>query len=131
MTEVLTTLVGTPIPTILVVAGLGFLVLSLSGKLSAHIAVKEERRKIAMFCGFLLLTCGIAMQVATQFLPDVSTKEDHAPTNPTKDEFVQDSPLADPETAVWLLQFGQYSSRTNAERGRPNLYPTKSLEMGH
>ena len=126
MTEIFNTLVNTPIPTILVISGLGFLVLSLSGKLSAHISVKEERRKLAMLCGVVLLVSGIGMQAVERVLspPDSGTGEPipiGGGDGNTQNGGNDDGRLTDPETAVWLLQFGNYSSRSNAEREKERL----------
>lgn len=118
MTDFLTAVVNTPIATILVVAGIGLLFLSLSGKLSAHISVKDEWRRITMVCGFVLLASGIGIQFVDR--PLNGTDDNGGQVNNTNGDD-EDSPLVNPETAVWLLQFGHFSSRTNAEREKSRL----------
>lgn len=61
MTKSLETLANTPLPTILVVAGIVFLLLSVAGKLSDKVTVPETRQKQALYLGLVLLGAGIVM----------------------------------------------------------------------
>jgi hypothetical protein len=51
MESVLTALKDTPIPTILVVAGIAFLLLAIAGQLAGRIVVAPERQRWAAFIG--------------------------------------------------------------------------------
>lgn len=63
----------TPIPTILVVAGILFLLLAIAGQLAGKIAVPPERQRQAMIMGGLLLAVGIALHLAPPRLPSTPT----------------------------------------------------------
>ena len=69
MLELLETLSGTPIPTILVVAGILFLLLSFSGGLSGKLTIPETRQKLAGFTGALLLGLGVLIYVVPSIKP--------------------------------------------------------------
>jgi hypothetical protein len=66
MDSILTALKDTPIPTILVVAGIVFLLLSIAGQLAGRIAVAPERQRWAALVGGGLLTIGVALHVVPQ-----------------------------------------------------------------
>lgn len=53
----------TPIPTILVVAGIAFLLLSIAGHLAGKIVVPPERQRWAGAIGAVLTILGIALYV--------------------------------------------------------------------
>jgi hypothetical protein len=72
MENVFATLKETPIPTILVIAGIAFLLLSMTGQLIGHITVPPERQRWAGVAGGLLLLSGIALHVIPQFWPSAS-----------------------------------------------------------
>ena len=63
MDTIMTALKDTPIPTILVVAGIVFLLLSIAGQLAGRIAVPPERQRQAAIVGCLLVVVGIALHV--------------------------------------------------------------------
>ena len=56
----------TPIPTILVFAGIGFLLLAVAGQLAGRIAVAPERQRGAAVIGGVLLAAGIVLHVVPQ-----------------------------------------------------------------
>ena len=61
---------STPIPTILVVAGIVFLLLSIASQLAGRIVVPPERQRQAAIIGGLLLVVGVALNIAPpQWLP--------------------------------------------------------------
>jgi hypothetical protein len=64
MDSVIAALKDTPVPTILVVAGIVFLLLSIAGQLAGRIAVPPERQRQAAMIGGLLVVVGIALHVA-------------------------------------------------------------------
>jgi hypothetical protein len=63
MDSIITALKDTPIPTILVVAGIVFLLLSIAGQLAGRIAVPPERQRQAAIIGCLLVVVGLALHV--------------------------------------------------------------------
>jgi hypothetical protein len=63
MDSVLAALKETPIPTILVIAGIAFLLLSIAGQLAGRIAVPPERQRWAAVVGGILLVAGVALYV--------------------------------------------------------------------
>lgn len=70
MFELLHTLSGTPIPTILVVAGILFLLLSLSGGLSGKLFIPAARQRLAGVTGAAMLAIGILIYVSSGSVPD-------------------------------------------------------------
>jgi hypothetical protein len=66
MASVLTALKDTPIPTILVIAGIVFLLLSIAGQLAGRIAVAPEQQRWAAIIGGGLLAIGVALHVVPQ-----------------------------------------------------------------
>ena len=63
MTEIIQTLAGTPIPTILVIAGILFLLMSVAEKISGHLTIPETRKKQALVLGLALLVVGVALSL--------------------------------------------------------------------
>jgi len=63
METILAALKDTPIPTILVIAGVAFLLLSIAGQLAGRIAVPPERQRWAAIMGSILLVSGVALYV--------------------------------------------------------------------
>jgi hypothetical protein len=61
MAEILQTLAGAPIATILVFAGILFLIMSVADKVSDHLTIPETRKKQALVLGVVLLFGGIAL----------------------------------------------------------------------
>lgn len=66
MESVIAVLKDTPIPTILVVAGIVFLLLAIAGQLAGRIAVAPERQRWAAIIGGGLLAIGVALHVVPQ-----------------------------------------------------------------
>jgi hypothetical protein len=64
--DIFEALQNTPIPTILVVAGIAFLLLSVAGQLAGRIAVPPERQRHATIIGGLLLVVGVALNIGPQ-----------------------------------------------------------------
>jgi hypothetical protein len=64
MDALMAALKDTPIPTILVVAGVVFLLLSIAGQLAGRIVVPPERQRQAAIIGCLLLVVGVVLHVA-------------------------------------------------------------------
>jgi hypothetical protein len=64
MESMITALKDTPIPTILVIAGIAFLLLSTVDQLAGRISVPPEQRRQAKIIGCLLLVVGVALYVA-------------------------------------------------------------------
>ncbi len=69
----------TPIPTILVVAGIVFLLLSIAGQLAGRINVPPERQRQAAIIGGLLLVVGVVLHVAPPSTPRSDTKPGLSP----------------------------------------------------
>jgi hypothetical protein len=87
---ILKALQGTPIPTILVVAGIVFLLLSIAGQLAGRIVVPPERQRQAAIIGGLLLVVGVALNIAPpQWLP----------SKPSNDSGVQPSHDTEPSSS--------------------------------
>jgi hypothetical protein len=63
METVVAALKNTPIPTILVVAGIAFLLLSIAGQLAGRITVPPERQRQATIIGGGLLAIGLALHI--------------------------------------------------------------------
>jgi hypothetical protein len=77
---ILKALQGTPIPTLLVVAGIVFLLLSIAGQLAGRIVVPPERQRQATIIGGLLLVVGVALNIAPpQWLPSKPSNDSGVP----------------------------------------------------
>jgi hypothetical protein len=63
MESVVAALKDTPIPTILVIAGITFLLLAIAGQVAGRIAVAPERQRWAALIGGGLLTIGLALHI--------------------------------------------------------------------
>ncbi|GAA5215788.1 hypothetical protein ACFSJ3_10675 [Corallincola platygyrae] len=74
MAEILSSLSSTPLPTILVVAGLVFLFLSIGGQLGAQLATPKIKRSVAGAIGGLLLVFGLGLYFVDKS-PDTTEKE--------------------------------------------------------
>src|SRR5919109_728282 len=92
MASVLDALKNTPIPTILVVAGIAFLLLSIAGQLAGRITVPPERQRQATIIGCLLVVVGIALHVVPPRL--IPPKPPEAPPQTTPPPAIKpDQPL--------------------------------------
>ncbi len=63
--EIRAAVAETPLPNILVIAGIVFLILSVAGKITSHLVVPETRKKQSMVLGLVLLAAGLVLN----FLP--------------------------------------------------------------
>jgi hypothetical protein len=66
MESIIGALKDTPIPTILVIAGIVFLLLAIAGQLAGRIAVAPERQRWAALIGGGLLAIGLALHIVPQ-----------------------------------------------------------------
>jgi hypothetical protein len=87
MESVVAVLKDTPVPTILVVAGILFLLLAIAGQVAGRITVAPERQRWAAVMGSILLIAGLALYVVppARLIPP-SPPEVTAPTPPTPKE---------------------------------------------
>jgi len=72
MKEFFAMVAGTPLPNLLVIAGIVFLLLSVAGKITAHLVVPETRKKQAMILGLVLLGAGLALNLQSTLSPPVA-----------------------------------------------------------
>jgi hypothetical protein len=105
MDKALETLAKTPLPTILVVAGIIFLFLAIGGRLGARFSSERLKPLYAMVLGLILLGVGISMQV-------IQGKVNSAEANKDKQVNAQASPSA---TTVPLQT---YALRVPAVKGK-------------
>jgi hypothetical protein len=61
MLDLLSELSNTPVPNVLVIAGIVFLLLAVAGKVGANLSVPPNRQKTAALVGTILLVSGIAI----------------------------------------------------------------------
>lgn len=80
MESAIATLKDTPIPTILVIAGIAFLLLAIAGQLAGRIAVAPERQPVAAVIGGVLLTAGVVLYVVP--LPQGGSASQPSSNNP-------------------------------------------------
>jgi hypothetical protein len=92
----------TPIPTILVVAGIVFLLLSIAGQLAGRIVVPPERQREAAIIGGFLLVVGVALHIAPPKLFDGPPVPPPKPPSDTKQEF----PTKYPGVMARIPRFG-------------------------
>jgi hypothetical protein len=95
MDTILTALKDTPIPTILVIAGIAFLLLSIAGQLAGRIAVPPERQRQATIIGCLLVVVGVALHVVPPLLNPPAPSGVSAPT-PSKPPQKKEEPTPQP-----------------------------------
>lgn len=69
MPEVISAIAKTPVPTILIVAGIVFLLLAIADKIYGEIRVSASRRKQALIVGVILLSLGLLVQLAPIVIP--------------------------------------------------------------
>jgi hypothetical protein len=105
MAAVLEALKDFPIPTILVIAGIAFLLLSIAGQLAGRIAVPPERQRQAAIIGSILLVSGVALfivppaRLIPPTLPEVLPPGSGTPPEPaTKDKPPPPSSAGSPGT---------------------------------
>ena len=107
MESVFAALKETPIPTILVIAGIVFLLLSMAGQLIGHITVPPERQRWAAVTGGVLLMVGIGLHIIPQVWPSApgtrNVPMSRSPTPPAEDQSPSPStavPHAQPSPAM-------------------------------
>jgi hypothetical protein len=96
MDGMIAALKDTPIPTILVVAGIVFLLLSIAGQLAGRIAVPPERQRQAAVMGGLLGVVGIALHVAPPLR--IPRKASDIPPVPSPQPLPQPRPTLPPSS---------------------------------
>jgi PAN domain-containing protein len=69
MQEVLSTLKDTPLPTILAVSGIFFILLSIASQLSGRITVDPSQRKWALLAGSVLVVLGVGLYLGGTLIP--------------------------------------------------------------
>ncbi|MBI3005296.1 MAG: hypothetical protein HYY49_07745 [Ignavibacteriales bacterium] len=84
--ELLSGLSNTPLPTILCVAGVLFLLLSISGGLTGKITVPYTKQTTSAIIGGVLLTVGIAIYLVPKKSPEVSTVSSTTAENTKNDQ---------------------------------------------
>lgn len=90
--EIIKHLADTPLPTILVIAGIAFLFIAIGGSLGAAIVTTLVRRDLAAFAGSILLVTGVALWLVPGHFPIGEEGEDRpgettspGETNPPRD----------------------------------------------
>jgi len=85
MEKVIIEIARTPLPTILVMAGILFLFLAIVGKLGTSAVISPERQKAAQILGSLLLLGGVILYTVTvpkkseqpKIIPELKTQKNH------------------------------------------------------
>ncbi len=98
MDKIIGAFADTPIPTILVVAGILFLLLSVAEKVSGHLTIPEARKKQALGLGVVLLSVGVFLSVSTAEDPTSLASSD-LPSS--KVQSLSDVAAIDWEEATW------------------------------
>lgn len=105
MIDLLKSLSGTPLPTILVISGIFFLFLSLAGGVSGKIELPEKRQLYTGISGIILLIVGLAIYLIPS--PDQvsgSGRSDNIPNNAQTDTLLySDYPDSQPTEPFYLL----------------------------
>jgi hypothetical protein len=118
MESVLAALKDTPIPTILVIAGIVFLLLSVVGQLAGRITVPPERQRQAAIIGCLLVVVGVALHVAPPL--KIPSKPPEYPTPPPP------KPAPEPPSPQPPLTPGKAQSVHSISAPEPRLLPLGS-----
>jgi hypothetical protein len=95
MESIITALKDTPIPTIMVVAGIVFLLLAVAGQLAGRIVVAPERQRWAAIIGGGLLVIGLALHIAPQLKERFPVTKGVSTSQPSTSK---DSPVPLPPT---------------------------------
>ncbi len=85
MLDLLSQLSNTPVPNVLVIAGIVFLLLAVAGKVGANLSVPPNRQKTAALVGTILLISGIAIFMAPPGPNPVENTPPTPPINPQDD----------------------------------------------
>jgi 4-amino-4-deoxy-L-arabinose transferase-like glycosyltransferase len=121
MDSVLAALKDTPIPTLLVIAGIVFLLLSIAGQLAGRIAVPPERQRWAAVIGGILLISGVALYVVPPARLIPPRPPDVLPPTPPNPASKEDQP---PPTSTTLP-----SPRPPSSTPVPTPQPSKVEEI--
>lgn len=81
----------TPLPTILVVAGIAILVLSIAGRISTWVEIPPERRGVTSILGSVLLALGIILSLLPSSTPDVVAPSPTPLVIPVKKDIIVES----------------------------------------
>ena len=119
MDSVLAALKDTPIPTILVIAGIVFLLLAIAGQLAGRIAVAPERQRWAAVIGGLLLVIGVTLHVLPQVKLTPRGAEEVRPSRPTIPP-TNDQPLQSSGISPSQQPPPESSVQTSTEDKEPN-----------
>lgn len=77
MQDIFSTLKDTPIPTILVVSGILFLLLSVANQFAGKISIDPARQRLAVVIGSILITLGIGLYILpTAPTPEIEIRSD-------------------------------------------------------
>jgi len=123
MESVIAALKDTPIPTILVVAGIVFLLLAIAGQLVGRIAVAPERQRWAALIGGGLLAIGLALHIVPQLRgisPVTEKVSPSQPSGPTAKEPTQQLPDDKLPTPQSPSPMPQSSAQASTEEKEPN-----------
>ena len=122
MESIIDTLKDTPIPTILVIAGILFFLLAIAGQLAGRIAVAPERQRWAALIGGGLLAIGLALHIVPQLQSEVTPPPREKPPlsqpsmppteKPPPDDIVSPPPHAGP---VQSYRIRTVYNRSNVE----------------
>lgn len=78
MSEVAATLKETPLPTILVVAGIFFILLSIASQLSGKITIDPSQRKTALLAGSVFVVIGVGLYLGGTLKPSRGDRSSEA-----------------------------------------------------
>jgi hypothetical protein len=123
MESVIKALKDTPIPTILVVGGMAFLLLAIAGQLAGRIVVAPERQRWAALIGGGLLTIGLALHIVPLLqstVIDPQVKDVPAPEPPKPPAQEPPKPPAKPPETPPALGPADPSRPTLTEDKEPN-----------
>jgi hypothetical protein len=113
MESLLGALKETPIPTIMVVAGIAFLLLAIARQLAGRIVVAPERQRWAAFIGGGLLAIGLALHIVPKLASEVVPPPRESPVEkPSPGDIVSLPPQAG---AVQSYRIRTVYSRSNLE----------------
>lgn len=124
MEELFKTLVGTNIPTLLTISGIVLLFLALAGRFGAYIEIREERQKVAMIAGVLLLLAGLALHVYPTVLGPENDRASRDAADDRDDRDDRDAGERDQEAGqanVYWIQAGSFRTPGRAETFRQTL----------
>jgi len=140
--KIVDTLAKTPLPTILVVAGIVFLFLAIGGQLGARFSTERLKPIYALVVGLILLGIGIWLQISSWGPSQPKTKNATVPS--TGETYLLRKPAIKgsvtrtisrmewPESACSLEEGGKYSQGSFSYLGESNsLTETLAVENDH